>query len=113
MLFVCQGYQTKMSKEHRIQRFGEKLHTLRTLHSLTLKELAVQLGHAAHGYISELETGKKLPSVEFVLGVARLFNVTTDQLLKDELELTPQDAANQASETHQINLIANDGGTSR
>lgn len=80
-----------MNRERSIQRFGEKLHTLRISHGLTLKELAVQLGHVAHGYISELETGKKLPSVEFVMGVARLFNITTDQLLKDELELSIND----------------------
>jgi transcriptional regulator with XRE-family HTH domain len=41
----------------------------------------------AHGYISELETGKKLPTVEMVLKAARLFDVTTDQLLKDELDV--------------------------
>lgn len=70
-----------------IKRFGEKLHTLRVGNGMTLKELAVALGHTAHGHISELETGKKIPTVEFVLNVARLFNVTTDELLKDELNL--------------------------
>jgi len=54
---------------------------------MTLKELAVALGHTAHGHISELESGKKIPTVGFVLNVARLFNVTTDELLKDELNL--------------------------
>lgn len=81
-----------MPKERSIQRFGEKLHTLRTQKGLTLKELAYQLGHVAHGYISELEAGKKLPTVELVLGIARLFNVTTDELLKDEIELRVADA---------------------
>ena len=81
-----------MSKERSIQRFGEKLHTLRTQKKLTLKELAYQLGHVAHGYISELEAGKKLPTVELVLSIARLFNVTTDELIKDELELSGTDA---------------------
>lgn len=70
-----------------ITRFGEKLHILRTQRGLTLKELAQALGHASHGYISELEAGKKIPTVTFVLGVALLFDVTTDVLLKDELSL--------------------------
>lgn len=70
-----------------MQRFGEKLRTLRTQHGMTLKELALKLGLSAHGYISELESGKKRPTTEFVLNVARLFDVTTDQLLKDELDL--------------------------
>jgi transcriptional regulator with XRE-family HTH domain len=70
-----------------MQRFGEKLRTLRTQRGMTLKELALELGLSAHGYISELESGKKKPTAEFVLNVARLFDVNTDQLLKDELNL--------------------------
>lgn len=70
-----------------IQRFGEKLHSLRRQRGMTLKELATALGYAAHGHISELEGGKKTPTAEFTLAVARLFDVTTDLLLKDELDL--------------------------
>jgi len=70
-----------------MQRFGEKLHVLRISKHMTLKELALALGHVAHGYISEIESGKKRPTAEFVLKVARYFNVTTDQLLKDELDI--------------------------
>jgi transcriptional regulator with XRE-family HTH domain len=81
-----------MTKERSIQRFGEKLHMLRTQNRLTLKELAYQLGLTAHGYISELESGKKLPTVELVLNIARFFNTTTDELLKDELDLEGTDA---------------------
>ena len=70
-----------------MQRFGEKLRILRTQRGMTLKALALQLGLSAHGYISELESGKKKPTVELVLNVARLFDVSTDQLLKAELDL--------------------------
>ncbi|MGH9949335.1 MAG: helix-turn-helix domain-containing protein [Pyrinomonadaceae bacterium] len=70
-----------------MKRFGEKLHTLRVRRELTLKGLALALGLSAHGHISELESGKKQPTAEFVLNVARLFKVTTDELLKDELNL--------------------------
>lgn len=70
-----------------MQRFGEKLRILRTQRGMTLKELALELGLTAHGYISELESGKKKPTAELVLNVARLFDVSTDQLLKDELDL--------------------------
>jgi transcriptional regulator with XRE-family HTH domain len=76
-----------MPKEQSIQRFGEKLHALRTHRGLTLKELARALGYIAHGHLSELEAGKKLPTVEFVLKVADLFDVSTDQLLRDDLDL--------------------------
>jgi len=70
-----------------MRRFGEKLRVLRTGRQITLKELASALGLTAHGYISEIESGKKKPTAEFVLKVALFFGVTTDQLLKDELNI--------------------------
>ncbi|MCA1566387.1 MAG: helix-turn-helix domain-containing protein [Acidobacteria bacterium] len=77
-----------MPSQRTIERFGEKLHSLRVRHDMTLQGLANELGLTSHSYISELEAGKKIPTAEFVLNVARLFGVTTDELLKDELELT-------------------------
>ena len=74
-----------------IKRFGQKLYSLRVSRGFTLKELAQALGYTAHGHISELEAGKKQPSLEFVLKTARFFEVTTDQLLKDELDLNISD----------------------
>lgn len=65
---------------------------------MTLKELARALGHTAHGHISELEAGKKVPTVQFVLNVSRLFGVTTDELLKDELEISLSSVAGTAAE---------------
>jgi transcriptional regulator with XRE-family HTH domain len=82
---ICQVFMPQ--KGQRMQRFGEKLRALRTQRGMTLKELALELGLSAHGYISELESGKKKPTAELVLNVARLFDVSTDQLLKDELDL--------------------------
>ena len=77
-----------MSKEKGMEHFGQKLRALRMHHSLTLKELAHKLGYSAHGYISEIESGKKVPTVEFALKVADFFRVTTDQLLQDEIKLS-------------------------
>ena len=71
-----------------MERFGEKLRALRTGRHFTLQQLAVELGYSTHGYISELESGRKVPTALFVLKVARLFDVTTDELLKDELDLS-------------------------
>jgi transcriptional regulator with XRE-family HTH domain len=69
------------------KKFGKKLRALRNNRGMTLKELATEMGFAAHGYISEIESGKKKPSIEFVLKASRLFEVTTDELLKDEIDL--------------------------
>lgn len=71
-----------------ISRFGEKLHTLRTRHGMTVRELTSALGYTGYGYVHGIELGKSKPTAEFVLRVALLFNVTTDQLLRDDLELT-------------------------
>jgi len=72
-----------------MQLFGQKIHQLRIASGLTLKALAIELGYSAHGYLSEIEMGKKKPTADFVLSIARLFNVTTDQLLKDEIDINP------------------------
>jgi transcriptional regulator with XRE-family HTH domain len=70
-----------------MDRFGEKLRALRIEKGLTLKGLASRLGYNSHSYISEIESGRKQPSVEFILLVARVFNVTTDELMKDDLQV--------------------------
>lgn len=70
-----------------MKRFGEKLRSLRKKKQLTLQQLARELGFTAHSHISQIEAGKKKPTSEFVLKISRLFDVTTDQLLKDELEI--------------------------
>jgi len=70
-----------------INRFGEKLRMLRRGKGLTLAQLAVKLGYSTHTYISEIENGKKQPTLELVLAVADFFDVTTDALLRDALNL--------------------------
>ncbi len=70
-----------------MNRFGEKLRTLRTYHGMTLKALTTSLGYKAHGHISEMEAGKKTPTVGFALAVADQFDVSVDTLLRDNLEL--------------------------
>lgn len=70
-----------------VTRFGEKLRALRRYHGMTLQQLAHAIGFVAHGYLSELETGKRPPTIDVTLRIARLFKVSTDQLLLDEMEL--------------------------
>ncbi len=74
-------------KINRTTRFGEKLRELRTSKGMTLREIATAVGQSAHGYISELEAGKKMPTVSLVLRIADLFHVTTDELLRDDMNI--------------------------
>ncbi len=39
------------------------------------------------GYVSKLETGKQKPSIELLLKISLYFGVSTDQLIRDDLEL--------------------------
>jgi transcriptional regulator with XRE-family HTH domain len=70
-----------------MQRFGEKLCTLRVRHGISQQKLAAELGASAHSFIYKLETGVKRPNAEHLLKLSRLFGVSIDVLLKDELEL--------------------------
>ncbi len=70
-----------------MQRFGEKLRTLRQKKGLTLKELTEQLGMSAYSHISKIENGDKKPSLELAFKISRYFGVSLDSLVDDELEL--------------------------
>ena len=56
---------------------------------MTQRQLARELGFSAHGFVGFLESGKKMPSAELVFTIAQLFQVSTDVLLNDDLELEP------------------------
>lgn len=70
-----------------MERFGEKLRTLRLRHDMTVRELAMKLNVNSHSHIVQIESGKSKPSVELLLKIMELFEVSCDRLLKDELEL--------------------------
>lgn len=70
-----------------IQRFGEKLHVLRTQCGMTVRALAAALGYTGYGYIHGIERGTYKPTAEIALRVSLLFNVPIDQLLRDDLEI--------------------------
>ncbi len=70
-----------------MQRLGEKVRTLRKRRGMTIKALALALGFPSHSYVSEIETGKKLPSTELIIKLADLFQVTVDELVRDEREV--------------------------
>jgi transcriptional regulator with XRE-family HTH domain len=69
-----------------MNRFGEKLRILRKNRDLTLRELGDLLG-VYHTHVSQLEFSKRAPNAAMILKIADLFGVTTDVLMRDELEL--------------------------
>ena len=71
--------------------FGVKLRWLRKSQKLTQQALATEFGYTSHTYLSEVEKGRKEPSVALVLAVADRFGVTTDALLRDNIRLAGED----------------------
>jgi transcriptional regulator with XRE-family HTH domain len=69
-----------------MQRFGEKLRTLRQRHGLTVRQLGDQLD-VSGPYIVQLEQGRKTPNAAMIIKVAQFFHVSTDQLMFDHLDL--------------------------
>ncbi len=70
-----------------MKRFGEKLRTLRERRGLTVRQLASALDIKSSSYISKLEKGTKTPSTPLLLKISLYFEVSADQLLRDDLEL--------------------------
>ncbi len=69
-----------------MKRFGEKLRVLRKQRGLTQKQVGDVLG-VNRTHVTRMEKGQKTPNAAMIIKIARLFKVTTDQLMMDELEL--------------------------
>lgn len=65
--------------------FGEKLQQIRKHHDLSQEQLAEKLGISRHT-ISRWETGQSMPDIDKILLISELFSVSTDYLLKDEID---------------------------
>ena len=69
-----------------MEKFGKKLRILREERGYTLRQLA-EMVEVHYTHLNKIENGQKRPSTDLVLKISRLFDVTTDQLMKDELDL--------------------------
>lgn len=74
-----------------IQKLGAKLEALRTARGWTQEEVGRALGYANHTPYTKLETGAaKRPSARRVLMLAKLYDVSVDVLVRDELQVPPE-----------------------
>lgn len=64
---------------------GDKIMNLRKKNAWSQEELAEKLGVSRQS-ISKYESAQVVPDMEKILKVSRIFGVTTDYLLKDEIE---------------------------
>ena len=60
--------------------YGERLRELRCEKGLTQKQLAEKL-NISNNHLSSVENGREMPSLELLLNICELLNVTPDYLL--------------------------------
>lgn len=65
---------------------GKQIQLLRQRHNLTQKDLA-EIINSSQNYLSDVETGKKRPSLDYYITIANYFKVSLDQLFADELNM--------------------------
>ena len=69
-----------------MEKFGEKLRSLRKQRGLAITELGDMLG-VSYSYVGKLERGEKIPNVAMLIKIADVFNISLDNLARDELDL--------------------------
>ncbi|MCD8098555.1 MAG: helix-turn-helix domain-containing protein [Lachnospiraceae bacterium] len=67
---------------------SEKLLTLRTRAGLSQEELAEKL-NVSRQSVSKWESGSSIPGIDKILEISRIYGISTDYLLKDEMEELP------------------------
>lgn len=84
---VCRklSAQVSFAKGRIVMILGEKIASLRKRNHWSQEELAEQLGISRQS-VSKWESGASIPDLDKILRLSTLFDVTTDYLLKDDME---------------------------
>ncbi|NJN66180.1 MAG: helix-turn-helix transcriptional regulator [Chloroflexaceae bacterium] len=69
-----------------MKRFGEKLRKLREQRGMSLRELSQVFGFDK-AHLNKLELGKKKPHADLLLQIAEYFEVSLDDLMRDERDV--------------------------
>ncbi|MBV7336441.1 helix-turn-helix domain-containing protein [Chloroflexi bacterium TSY] len=70
-----------------MRRFGGKLRALRQRRGWSQQQVS-ELLEVSRPYVAKMERGGgKMPNAHMILKIADIFEVTTDQLMWDELDL--------------------------
>lgn len=63
---------------------GQRIRDLRKAHGMSQKELADHLGLSSQATVSMIENGENMPSIVVAANMAKLFNVSLDELISAE-----------------------------
>ena len=82
---------------------ADKIIALRKKAGWSQEELAEQLGVSRQA-VSKWEGAQSVPDMERILQMSKVFGVTTDYLLKDELEAEEYAASEPDTELHRVTM---------
>lgn len=71
----------EMDKKSELVRLGGKLKELRKIRELSLKEVGNAV-NISHNFLSEVENGKKEPSMETLRELAKFFKIDEDEFFR-------------------------------
>lgn len=66
------------------KNLGTRMRKLRQANNVSIQKLADEIG-VTRNYISQLEKGEKIPSLDTLIGIANVLKVSADELLCDYL----------------------------
>lgn len=81
---------------------GDFIHELRKAKRVTLKQAGDAIG-ISYVYLSEIESGNKIPSIEVIESIADYFNVSAEELLG---YLRQQKVLNETTDSDDPRVIA-------
>ncbi|MCC8102726.1 MAG: helix-turn-helix domain-containing protein [Clostridiales bacterium] len=84
---------------------SEKLLTLRTRAGLSQEELAEKL-NVSRQSVSKWESGTSIPGIDKILEISRIYGISTDYLLKDEMEELPGDVVADVYHPEEVREIS-------
>ena len=67
---------------------GQKISVLRTAMNISQEQLAEKLDVSRQS-VSKWESDKSIPEVNIILKLSSIFNITLDDLLREEIPLAP------------------------
>lgn len=87
--------------------FADKLIRLRKKAGWSQEELAARLDVSRQS-VSKWESAQSIPDLEKIVRLSKLFGVTTDYLLKDEM--TDEEMPKESSKESEVRYVSNAGG---
>jgi transcriptional regulator with XRE-family HTH domain len=92
-----------MCQNQKIPMLAEALRLIRVFNNLTQQDLAIRMG-TSKSHISEIENGKKTPSLELIQKYSEAFKMPTSSILFFSEQLNSRAEPRKLAEAARINI---------